>query len=53
MNIAAGVEESSFSTPPAIDEYLAAYLLISAANDAAAASIMKKNELLRLAHAST
>ena len=50
--IADGVKESTFSNPKAMEEYLAEHLIAASANDAAAPSVKKKNELERIAQAS-
>jgi len=50
--IADGVKEATFSNPKAIEEHLAEHLLLAAANDPAAPSVKKKNELERIAQAS-
>jgi small subunit ribosomal protein S7 len=50
--IADGVKESSFSNPKSMEEYLAEHLIAASANDPAAPSVKKKNELERIAQAS-
>ena len=50
--ISDGVKEATFSNPKAIEEHLAEYLILAAANDPDAPSIKKKRELERVAQAS-